>query len=88
MFAIYILGVFFNEKFEISLFICSHYFILSFFCVRCVSLSPVMRSMPAPILSTAMGSASGLAVKHCVRTWDSSSSELLAKHSDDADAVV
>ncbi len=41
-----------------------------------VCLSTVTRSTPAPILSTAMESASGLAVKHCVRTWDSSSSKL------------
>lgn len=46
----------------------------------CVCLSAVMRSTPALILSTAMESVSGLAVKHCVRTWDSSSSKLKNKN--------
>lgn len=43
-------------------------------------LCAVMRSMSAPILSTAMESVNGLAVKHCVRTWDSLSSKLTTTH--------
>ncbi len=50
--------------------------LVSLFLCVCVSLFTVTRSTPAPILSTAMESASGPAVKHCVRTWDSSSSKL------------
>lgn len=50
-------------------------FLTGQFLYLCV-FATVMKSMPAHILSMDMESASGPAVKHCVRTWDNSSSKL------------